>query len=271
MSKIGLDLNKIYNCDFKEKINEIKNESIDMVLTDIPYMIGKKSNIESINDFNTKSGKSTYQDVRKCEWDRDFDVETYLDHCCRILKPSCSLIVFGAWQQLYEVDCIIKKNLGREKGEPRVGIWKKTNPQPTNMDKMALQPYEFFLWNRKGKNWVFNNLNGFHIDKKNEIRSIPEIHFFEISSPRNSSETDKHQAEKPRQLFEWLILTYTNKENNEKEPSIIFDGCMGGGTTAVAALKNKRNFIGFEMEEEYCKYALKRLKQIDSEKDYIVW
>ena len=48
------------------------------------------------------------------EWDKEFDVKTYIKECCRILKPSRSIIVWSAWQQLKEVDDYIKETLKKQ-------------------------------------------------------------------------------------------------------------------------------------------------------------
>jgi site-specific DNA-methyltransferase (adenine-specific) len=258
---IGLEVNKIYNCDYKEKICNIKDESIDMILTDIPNNINKKTNLKDIKDYNKADGNSTWEDSNKLEWNKEFDIKTYIEECCRILKPSGSIIVWSSWQQLYLVDSLIEQKLLRLKSQPRIGVWKKTNPQIDNMDKMAVQPYEFFIWNRKGPNAVFNNQNGKHI-YDHGIHQKAEYNFFECSAPNNEDIEGKHPKSKPIELFEWLILTYTNEFNKENERSIIFDGCIGGGTTAIAAIKNKRNFIGFEKEKEYFEISKERLDKL---------
>lgn len=256
---IGLEINKIYQCKYQERIHLIKDETIDMVLTDIPYLLHKKSNLKGMNDYNKKDGNSSVEDPNKLSWDKEFNIEEYITHCCRILKPSGSIIVWASWQQLYQVDKVISDCLGDSKGEPRIGIWKKTNPNVPNMDKMAIQPYEFFVWNRKGKNAIFNNINGKYIDDKKKVRQRPEKHYFELASPDNKGLEGRHPTSKPEAIFEWLLLTYTN------EKDIVFDGCIGGGTTAVVAVKNKRNFIGFECEKEYCDIARKRLNKLEKD------
>ena len=63
-----------------------------------------------------------------------------------------------------------------------------------------------------------------------------------------------HPTQKPVALIEYLIKTYTN------EGETILDNCMGSGTTAVAAIRTKRNFIGFELQKEYFDIANKRIK-----------
>ena len=63
-----------------------------------------------------------------------------------------------------------------------------------------------------------------------------------------------HPTQKPVALIQYLIRTYSN------EGDTILDNCMGSGTTAIAAIREKRNFIGFELNKEYYDMACKRIK-----------
>ena len=63
-----------------------------------------------------------------------------------------------------------------------------------------------------------------------------------------------HPTEKPVELLEYLIKTYSN------EGDTILDNCMGSGTTAIACIKEKRNFIGFELNKVYYDRACERIK-----------
>lgn len=65
-----------------------------------------------------------------------------------------------------------------------------------------------------------------------------------------------HPTEKPVELLELLIKTYTD------EGDIVLDNCIGCGSTALACVKTKRHFIGYELEKEYCDIAKQKLKQI---------
>ena len=65
----------------------------------------------------------------------------------------------------------------------------------------------------------------------------------------------RHPTEKPVELFEWLIKTYSN------EGDVVLDNCIGSGTTAVACINTKRNFTGIELEEKYYKIALERISK----------
>lgn len=68
-----------------------------------------------------------------------------------------------------------------------------------------------------------------------------------------------HPTQKPVALFEDLIRTYTN------EGETVLDNCMGSGTTAVAALRTNRNFIGFELESDYVQVANQRIEAVQDE------
>ena len=63
-----------------------------------------------------------------------------------------------------------------------------------------------------------------------------------------------HPTQKPVALIQYLIRTYSN------EGDTILDNCMGSGTTAIAAIREKRNFIGFELNKEYYDKACKRIQ-----------
>ena len=62
-----------------------------------------------------------------------------------------------------------------------------------------------------------------------------------------------HPTQKPVSLIEYLVLTYTNKGD------LVLDSCMGSGTTAIACIKAKRHFVGFETDEGYFRQAEKRI------------
>ena len=74
-------------------------------------------------------------------------------------------------------------------------------------------------------------------------------------SNAKSSNKSIHPTQKPVELMEYLIKTYTN------EGETVLDNCMGSGTTAIAAINTKRNFIGFELDEAYFGLAVEIIKK----------
>ena len=75
-----------------------------------------------------------------------------------------------------------------------------------------------------------------------------------ITIPRRKDEGRMHPTQKPVDLLRYLVLTYTN------EGDTVLDNCMGSGTTAIACIKERRHFIGFELNKEYFDKACKRIK-----------
>lgn len=69
-----------------------------------------------------------------------------------------------------------------------------------------------------------------------------------------------HRTEKPIELLEYLVKTYTN------ESDIVFDNCMGSGSTGIACLNTNRNFIGIELDENYFRIAEERIKSAELNK-----
>lgn len=65
-----------------------------------------------------------------------------------------------------------------------------------------------------------------------------------------------HPTQKPIELIEYLIKTYSN------EGDIILDNCIGSGTTAIAAINTNRNFIGFELDKNYFDIANRRIEKV---------
>ena len=101
-------------------------------------------------------------------------------------------------------------------------------------DSMAYRLYEFLFTKKGGK----------MVDEKYPTNVLP---FDKESDPW-------HPTQKPVDLLRYLVLTYTN------EGDTVLDNCMGSGTTAIACIKEKRHFSGFELSKEYFDKAQRRIK-----------
>ena len=121
-------------------------------------------------------------------------------------------------------------------------MWQST---PYNKGK-AHRPTEVY---GKQKSILVKNDNG--------LRYPRTVQYFKTAESEGKS---YHPTQKPLALFEYLIKTYTNEED------IILDNCIGSGTTAVAAIKNNRNFIGFELNEIYYNISKDRIEAAMKEK-----
>ena len=178
------------------------------------------------------------------DWDSEFTMEklqTFINHFHRILKPGGTCIVFF---DLWKISPL-KEQLELAKFKQiRFIEWIKTNPQPLNSSVNYLTNCrEIALMGIKKSKPTFNSKydNGIY------------------SYPIQGGKHRFHPTQKSLSLFEELIKKHSN------EGDIVLDCFLGSGTTAVAALKTKRKFIGCEMQEEYYEKMLKRIELYEGE------
>lgn len=164
-------------------------------------------------------------------------------------------------------------------------IWEKNRPQGfLNSKKMPLKDHEtisvFYktqpTYNPQGvvkidkvmkntgtKNSRGNKQNGDKASANNSVKKESYIQEFtnypkQIIQFKNSGNTQLHPTQKPVDLLEYLILTYTNEDET------VLDNCMGSGSTGVAALNLNRKFIGIELDTTYSGIAKQRILDIDA-------
>jgi|SRR5690625_871339 len=227
-----MELNNVYNMDCVEGMQQMEDASVDLIIADPPYVIAREGNFHTMNRAGTDFG----------EWDYDFDNEPYLTESYRLLKPGGSLLTFNDFKKATTVYDITEK-LGFEYKDTLV--WKKTNPIPRNRDRRYVPDVEMVQWYIKpGNAWTFNRQQETY---ESSVISFP------VEGGTNS--TRFHPTQKPEKLVEYFIRMHSNKGD------IVLDPFMGSGTTAVAAINQKRHFFGFERNETYFLKLQDRLKR----------
>jgi len=245
-------INKIIQGDCVEVMKDISDKSIDMILCDLPY------------------------GTTACKWDTIIPFEPLWEQYKRIIKDN-GAIVLTASQPF--TSALVMSNIKMFKYE---WIWNKN--RPTGMLTAKSRPmkiHENILVFSNG-NTVYNkikqksksassihnakkgyvNKNGVNSETLNVKGSLVKwnlmvnptsVLIFSVVGNRDKNKV--HPTQKPVALFEYLIKTYTN------EGDLVLDNCAGSGTTAVAAINTKRNYILIEKEEKYCEIARQRLRQ----------
>ena len=99
-------------------------------------------------------------------------------------------------------------------------------------------------------NNVYGNFDSLKTTYHNERFPTSIIHFDKIVAAGQTN----HPTEKPVDLLRYLVLTYTDVGG------VVLDSCMGSGTTAIACLKERRHFLGFELNKEYFNIAQRRIR-----------
>jgi site-specific DNA-methyltransferase (adenine-specific)/modification methylase len=226
---------EVYRTDSFEKIREVPDRSVDVILTDPPYNLGKYStgNLKMSwrSDFNN--------DI--AQWDREtFRPADWVDAFKRILKPTGNIFAFTSYNLLGEWHAAFDPEFDTF----QFVVWHKTNPAPKLRKAGFLNSCELIvcLWN-KGHTWNFGRQNEMH----NFIQTP-------ICMGRERLKHPKHPTQKPVKVLSRLL------ELGSKEGDLVFDPFMGVGSTGVAALSLERRFLGFEKQRDYVVASLPRLE-----------
>ena len=217
-------INKIFNEDCLETMSRMEDNSVDLILTDIPY---EECDIDNNGIWDKNSNM---QDMHKAD-KKTFDLTTFLKECDRICKGS--FYIFCGIEQVSE----IRKFLNA-KHSTRLIIWEKTNPMPINGKYVFLSGIETCVWGKKSGS-TFNE------SCRNTVFRYP------VGIDRTA-----HPTTKPLKLFEEFIGISTN------ENDVVYDPCMGSGTTAICCKSLNRNYIGSEIDKGYYDIILKRLESV---------
>lgn len=251
----------VVNADIMNAIDCVEDESMNLIIIDPPYNLKKDF---GNNDFNVM---------------KDDEYEAYLrswlPKVCSKLTKDGSLYLCGDWHCTASIQRVLSENLTilnritwqREKGRGAANNWKNGmediwfavkdpknyffNLDAVMMKKRVLAPYKE---NGKPKDWKETKNGNFRMTCPSNFWDDISIPFW--SMPENTD----HPTQKPEKLYAKLILA------SSREGDKIFDPFMGSGTSCVVAKKLGRHFLGIEINEEYCLWAMKRLQNADSDK-----
>lgn len=229
--------------DCSEKMKDIPDKSIDMILCDLPY------------------------GTTACKWDTIIPFEPLWEQYKRIIKDNGAIVLFGS--QPFTTT-LIASNMKMFK---YCWVWdKKKGGSPLLSKIQPIRVTEDVAVFGKGK-LTYNPImterekpkrRGGNTGKVSETtgNSFTEDKIYTHKYPKNIIEVSNanqrgkaHPTQKPVALMEYLIKTYTN------EGETVLDNCMGSGTTGVACINTNRNFIGIELDPEYFKIAEKRINE----------
>ena len=225
---------KLFRDDAYNIIHElIKNSTlVDHIITDPPYNISTKNNFHTMD--NPRKG------VDFGEWDKGFDLISWIADYEKILNKNGSMIIFSSYRFMGKIIESLENNNMVVKD---VLVWRKSNPMPRNINRRYVQDSEFAIWAvKKGAKWVFNK--PYH---KSYLRAQ-----FEAPVVAGKERT-VHPTQKSLSVMEQIIRIHSN------EHETILDPFMGSGTTGLAAIKNNRNFIGIELDDNYFNLCTNRL------------
>lgn len=240
-----MDCDYIEQGDCLELMKQIPDKSIDMILCDLPY--GTTRN----------------------KWDVIIPFDDLWKEYTRIIKDHGAIILFCdgmftaklifsnpvmwrynlIWDKQRGCD-FLNANVKPLKCHEDIAVFYKKKPT-YNKQPWYSTPYKMIKNGSLSSN--YGNRKTAWTESKDGARNPLTILSFARDSER------LHPTQKPLALLEYLIKTYTN------EGDVVLDSCIGSGSTCVAAIKTKRHYIGFELDENYFDIACQRLDEIEGD------
>ena len=234
-----MEINKIHNIDCLEGLRQLEDNSIDLIITSPPYNLGKQhhtgnNRFKSYNEHDDNMPEELYQ-----QW----QIEV-LNECHRVLKDDGSMwynhknrIRKGI--QITPYEWILKSKFAHLVKQEVV--WQNGSQ---NFDKIRLYPMtERVYWFAKSpKTKMYNAINHHDTFTRAEWKPVRT--------------KGKFKRAYPEQMVEDVISCF-------EAANIILDPFNGSGTTCMVAKRMGRNYIGFEIDEEYCDIAEERISELN--------
>jgi len=248
-----LELNKVYNedCIGDKGMCLIKDKSVDLILCDLPY------------------------GTTACKWDHIITPDKLWEQYERIIKDNGAIVLTASqpfttalissnyklfkycwvWEKSRPGDIFNAKNKPLKAHED-ICVFSKGTTANGSKRRMKYLPQGVgeggvITNNPDDKEYAFKGKRPSHKEKHITQGSNYPRSVIKIANPNKGS---IHPTQKPLELFEYLIKTYTN------EGEIVLDNCMGSFTTAIACINTNRNYIGFENDDKYFVLGQERVR-----------
>nr|DAT76231.1 MAG TPA: adenine-specific methyltransferase [Caudoviricetes sp.] len=252
--------------DCLEKMKNIPDHSVDLVLCDLPYQ------------------------TTSCSWDKMIPFDPLWEQYIRIIKNNGVIALFGSQpfsshlvlsnEKMFVEELVWLKNKpasGMQKDtkhlkiHENIYIFSKCAKHTYNPQKWLVEDKEFLTQRKtfKENEYIGNNIYGPTTrTRKRDDGSRYPISLLSCKTPFTSSITKKynanieirlHPTQKPIKLLEYLIKTYTN------ENETVLDNCFGSNSTGVACVNTNRNYIGIEKDEKYFQIGVGRVQKFVKE------
>lgn len=242
--------------DCLEKMKDIPDGSVDMVLCDLPY------------------------GTTACKWDSVIPFEPLWEQYLRVSKQGAAIVLtasqpftsvlVGSNLKMFKYSWVWEKNRGSNFATTKFMPMKEHEDVVVFSNGGGKTPYHPIMQERAegGKSRANYDVNASNTGKREVMGGMTATNLGKISEmrvPRSiqkfNTEVGHHPTQKPVALMEYMIKTYT------KDGETVLDNTMGSGTTGVACMHTGRNFIGIELDEGYFKIAEKRIAEARAKAD----
>ena len=247
----------LYHGDSLKLLEELSENSIDMIFADPPYNL-------SNGGFTCYAGRAV--SVNKGDWDKsngledDFDFHlNWITACRRVLKPNGTIWISGTYHSIYQCGYALQSAGYHILNDIS---WFKPNASPNLSCRFFTASHETLLWARKDKKgkhkFNYEEMKGgnwpedFLKKRDSQMRSV-----WAIGTPKPVEKRfGKHPTQKPVDLLKRIVLASTNKND------LVLDPFTGSSTTGLATYLYGRKFIGIDTEKKYLDLSKERFGEL---------
>lgn len=247
-----IERNKIYHGNCFDYLPQIADKSVDLILTDMPYGTLNKSNPDA-------------------QWDKEVSLPSLWNQYKRIIKPNGAILLFGqgvfaaklimsnqkwfkfdfVWDKVRKSNFLNCKKMPMRQHEQVLVFYDK--PPTYNPQMVRCEPHQRNHSRGRLDKEQTNTCYG-KFGKAETIISDFKYPGTIVKFPKGHSKEDwLHGTAKPVNLLRWLIRTYSN------EGDLVLDNFAGSGSTLIAAIEEKRDWIGMELSDKYFEICQKRI------------
>lgn len=240
----------LYNGDSLSLIEQLEDNSIDMVFADPPYFLSSGRQMDIVGR-NIHFEKGTWDRCRSTE-DIDLFNEKWIKGVRKKMKTDATIWITGTFHNIFSVERILIQN-----GFKIINLvsWQKSNPRDIVDGQHLTFSTEIIVWARKsqhGKHCYNHEL----MVQLNGGKPLTDV--WKIPTPSNWERIcGKHPTQKPLRLLYRIILSATH------EGDLILDPFTGSCTTGIAANLLGRKFIGIDQSQNFLDYGIRRKQEIE--------
>lgn len=248
----------LYQEDCLKILEQLPENSIDMVFADPPYLL-------SNGGFSVHAGKRV--SVDKGDWDKsnglkkDFEFHLeWIQAVKRVLKPSGTLWISGTYHSIYQCGFALQVAGFHVLNDI---AWFKPNASPNLSCRFFTASHETLIWARKDKKakHIFNYdlmKNGTWPEDALKKPGLQMRSVWSMGTPKPSEKIfGKHPTQKPLDLLRRIVLASTKKGD------VVLDPFTGSSTTGIASILNDRKFIGIDLEKKFLELSVKRFEDLN--------
>lgn len=253
--------NKILHGDCIAMMNDMPNDSVDLIFADPPYNLQLGGDLHRPDNSKVSAVNDDWDKFKNFSHYDDF-TKNWLTAARRVLKSDGSIWVIGSYHNIFRVGSLLQ-DLGYWILNDI--IWRKSNPMPNFKGRRFTNAHETLIWATKSEKAKYK----FNYDALKELNDGVQMRsdwLFPICSGnerlKKSDGTKVHPTQKPESLLHRVIVSSTLPGD------LILDPFFGSGTTGVVAKRLGRDYLGIDQEKQYIRAAEDRIsgiKTLDSE------